>query len=225
MKCYQQTVCITAILQDLYGITKQSCLLLLLFYSNLSWSQSAEQIATCQQHLQANRLMVGQSGNAYSCFKKLLSEYPESDAVYLGLQEIETRYVLLIDRALSDGKTETVESYLNRLQQVVDDDERFARLMQRWETSDENAAANEQTVDVSQDETLNIGTGTESEPEESMIQSMRQQLDECRQLLQSSQHQSAFHCYEQRLQQLIAEHPDYYPGAPYDVEPSELLLR
>ena len=212
MKGYQQTVCVVAILQDLCGITKQLWLLLLLFYSTLAWPQTASQVAICQQHLQANRLMVGQGGNnAYSCFKALLSDYPDSDAVYLGLQEIETRYMLLIDQALDDGKEETAMLYLNRLQQVVDDDERFEKLKQRWNENNSDAkegGEGEQTSETAQ----NVQPIMQAE--ENVVNSMRQQLDDCRQLLQSSQHHSAFDCYQQRLQHLITEQPNYYPGAP-----------
>jgi outer membrane protein OmpA-like peptidoglycan-associated protein len=84
----------------------------------LEMQLQASLLKTCQEHLNANRLTKGRSGNALACYQEVLKKVPTHAEALAGLENIEARYVTLITRALDQGKLDKAETYLGRLHTV-----------------------------------------------------------------------------------------------------------
>lgn len=72
----------------------------------------------CQEHLAADRLMLGKTGSAFECYQQILEKEAKNSEALAGIQAIETRYRSLIETALEDKELEKAATFLTRLEQV-----------------------------------------------------------------------------------------------------------
>lgn len=78
----------------------------------------ASLLAQCQEHLAADRLMLGKSGSAFECYQQVLElEAKNSDAL-AGIQAVAARYRQLIENSLQAKELDKAATFLARLEQV-----------------------------------------------------------------------------------------------------------
>lgn len=72
----------------------------------------------CEAHLKANRLTVGQGGNAADCYNEALKLDRGNAEALAGIDQIAIRYADLVKSALQDGDTQRAKSFLHRMESV-----------------------------------------------------------------------------------------------------------
>jgi len=72
----------------------------------------------CQKHLNAHRLVTGEGGTAFACYKEVLKNDPTNTEALVGLKKIEARYVTWLKRALAREQVQQAKAYLDRLRTV-----------------------------------------------------------------------------------------------------------
>lgn len=94
-----------------------------------NWLSS--KLNTCKQHLKADRLTTGHQGTAFSCYKEVLDKYPENSEALKGLEQIEKRYIRLIEKYLVISNYVNARKYLNRLRKINPNSVHLNKLEQR----------------------------------------------------------------------------------------------
>jgi len=69
----------------------------------------------CEQHVKADRLTTGRGGNALSCYEAVLKQEPTNSKAWRGLEKIQARYRVLINKAANRGQQNRVRAYKSRI--------------------------------------------------------------------------------------------------------------
>ncbi len=84
----------------------------------ISEKRLASLLLKCQTFLDEDSLTRGPRGNALSCYKDVLTKYPNNADALAGLEKIEARYATLIKQELDKGDLDNAEKYLARLRKL-----------------------------------------------------------------------------------------------------------
>jgi hypothetical protein len=93
-------------------------------------SECSQLLRVCERHFQANRLTTGEGGTALACYKLVLEKDSSNAEALAGLDQIEARYVMWAERALSLGRLNKAKQYLEGLRKVKPESPKLAALEQ-----------------------------------------------------------------------------------------------
>ncbi|MGF1526305.1 MAG: protein kinase [Candidatus Competibacterales bacterium] len=99
----------------------------------------AQQLATCETHLAANRLTTGRSGSALVCYREVLAQDPDNTAALAGLEAIINRYGGWIESNLARNRLDRAELYWQRLTEVDRDHPMAVALRRRLDQAQAEA--------------------------------------------------------------------------------------
>ncbi|WP_176329681.1 formylglycine-generating enzyme family protein [Thioflexithrix psekupsensis] len=88
-------------------------------------------LQTCQIHFEADRLLTGQPGTAYQCYKSILEKYPKQSDAVAGLAAIAQRYEVWIRQAVHDQRPDKAKRYVQRLEVVAPDYPQLTELKEK----------------------------------------------------------------------------------------------
>ncbi|MBE9561959.1 MAG: DnaJ domain-containing protein, partial [Proteobacteria bacterium] len=91
----------------------------------------ASLLQQCQNHFKSNRLTTGGSGNALSCYRKVLKQDSANLDAKAGLSAIAKRYKLWIENALRKNKLKKARTYFIGLEKVNPNSEMVTNLKKR----------------------------------------------------------------------------------------------
>jgi len=83
-----------------------------------SSQQISRLLRECKKHLNAYRLVTGEGGTAFGCYKEVLKKEPTNLEALAGLKQIEARYARWAKRALDKERLHEARAYLARLRTV-----------------------------------------------------------------------------------------------------------
>lgn len=90
--------------------------------------RSLNNIEQCQDHFTHKRLTSGKQGNAFSCYKKILSNDPENREALAGINEIEATYILWASSAIRRNKHNKAQTYLEKLKFINPENKEIPKL-------------------------------------------------------------------------------------------------
>jgi uncharacterized caspase-like protein len=85
---------------------------------NSSPQQVSRLLRECKKHFEAYRLVTGEGGTAFECYKEVLKKEPTNREALAGLKQIEVRYARWAKRALDREQLYEARAYLARLRTV-----------------------------------------------------------------------------------------------------------
>jgi hypothetical protein len=85
----------------------------------------------CDMHFQANRLITGEGGTAFACYKAVLEKEPSNAEALAGLDKIAARYADWINNALNRRQLNKAKHYLAGLRQVNPNSPKLAEFEKR----------------------------------------------------------------------------------------------
>ncbi|HEC85044.1 MAG: hypothetical protein DRR08_26650 [Candidatus Parabeggiatoa sp. nov. 2] len=85
----------------------------------------------CYAHFQANRLITGEGGTAFACYKAVLEKEPTNAEALAGLDKIAARYADWVNDALNRRQLNKAKQYLAGLRQVNPNSPRLAEFEKR----------------------------------------------------------------------------------------------